>query len=333
MNYLLILFLRALVFPGFTFIVALALLYDWVERKVEARMENRVGPLYTGLGGILQPLADYIKLFTKEDITPRSADRILFTIAPPLTFTLIVFAFYLIPIDGRAVIAAGGSGFEGDLIVLIALTAFANLMIFVSGWASTNPYGTVGAVRVLTQFIGYDVQLTILALSPAFLARSLSISTIAMEQPIPIVLITPWSFLLFLITVIAEAEKDPLDIPHAETEVVAGYATEFSGKKLAFLRLSKDLQTVMCAALVSSLFLGGPFGPTPFGLKEVWYTVWFILKLCAVILLIEFVGVVCARLRIDQFVRSSWRLMMPLSLLSLMMTVGSSIIIRTLWGA
>src|SRR5512139_1307248 len=164
---------RVLVFPGFTFILLFTLFCDWVERKIEARMQNRVGPAVAGPAGILQPLADFIKLLTKEDIVPRNAKSKIFKVAPIVAFSMLVFAMSFLPIDGNSAIQ--NSSFSGDLVFVLALVTVANFLLFLSGWASANPYSSIGAERVLTQFLGYDIPLFMFALSPAFLAGSLSI--------------------------------------------------------------------------------------------------------------------------------------------------------------
>jgi NADH-quinone oxidoreductase subunit H len=311
---------RVLIFPGFTFFFLLTLFCDWIERKIEARMQNRIGPTYTGPAGILQPFADFIKLLTKEDVVPRNTKSFVFTFAPVLSFSIFVFALFFLPIDGTNVIPY--SSFEGDLIFVLALVSVANFFLFLSGWSSTNPYSTIGATRVLTQFLGYDIPLFILALTSAFLANTLNISSIAASQHVPFALLIPWAFVLFIITLQAELEKDPFDVPHAETEIVAGYETEYSGRRLAFLKLAKDMQIVLGAVIVTELFLGGPYGPMFFGLPAFWYTLWFILKVLFVVLVTEYLTCVFARLRIDQVLAVNWRMLMPLSILSLAATVA-----------
>jgi NADH-quinone oxidoreductase subunit H len=310
---------RVLVFPGFTFILFLTMFCDWVERKIEARMQNRVGPSFTGPAGILQPLADFIKLLTKEDIIPRDAKKTVFRFAPILAFSVVVFAMCFLPVDGSAIIP--NSAFAGDLIFVMALITVANFLLFLSGWASSSPYGAIGAARVLTQFLGYDIPLFILALAPAFLAQSLSITSIAANQYLPFILLAPWAFVLFIITLQAELEKDPFDIPLAESELVGGIETEYCGGRLAFLHLARDVQIVFGAALVVELFLGGPFGPVFFGLPAFWYSLWFVLKLLAVIIISEYLTCLFARLRIDQVLTANWKVLLPLSLLALILTV------------
>ena len=310
---------RTLVFPGLTFLFVLVLFFDWFERKVAARFQNRMGPSYAGPFGILQPVADYIKLFSKEDITPEQTNKLLFVVAPLLAFSLFVFALFYIPIDGSNVVL--NSSFEGDLLLVLLLVTLANFGIFLSGWASLNPYSGIGATRVLTQFLGYDIPLILLAIGPAFLARSLSIVNITASQSLPFALLIPWSAALFIIVLQAELEKDPFDIPHAETEIVGGYETEYSGRKLAFIKLSEDFQFLIGAALVTVLFLGGSHGPMPFGPAEFWNVFWFVVKTLGVVFILEYVGNVSARLRIDQVVHGNWQLLIPLSVLSLALTV------------
>ena len=316
----LLFFFRVLVFPGFTFILFFTLFCDWVERKVEARMQNRVGPKFTGPAGILQPLADFVKLLTKEDIVPRGAKKAIFRFAPVLAFSVLVFAFSFLPVDGAAAIP--DSGFAGDLIFVMALVTVANFLLFLSGWGSSNPYGAIGAARVLTQFLGYDIPLFLLALAPAFMAGSLSIAAIAASQYLPFILLAPWAFVLFVIALQAELEKDPFDIPHAETELVGGLETEYGGGKLAFLHFTRDVQVVFGAALVVELFLGGPYGPMFLGPPAFWYTLWFALKLLAVVVITEYMTCVFARLRIDQVLAANWKVLLPLSVLSLTLTVA-----------
>jgi len=318
---------RILVFPGFTFLFLLTLFCDWMERKIEARIQNRVGPMVAGPGGILQPLADFIKLLTKEDIEPRDAKKIIFKFAPLAAFAIMVFAACFIPIDGKSVLTTGAGigGFNGDLIVILTFATIANFLLFLSGWASNNPYGSIGSARVLTQFLGYDIPLFLVALAPAFLAGSLQIATIAQIQVttlLPFAILAPWALVLFVITMQAELEKDPFDVPHSESELVGGLETEYTGAKLAFLHLTRDIQVVFGSALVVTLFLGGPYGPVFFGPAWIWYTIWFVLKLLVVVAVTEYISTVFARLRIDQVLSGNWRILLPASILSLILTVA-----------
>jgi NADH-quinone oxidoreductase subunit H len=310
---------RILVFPGFTFIFFLTLFCDWVERKLEARIQNRVGPMVAGPGGLFQPLADFIKLLTKEDIEPRGAKKIVFRYAPLLALSIMIFALCFLPIDGASVLSSGG--FAGDLIIILVFATIANFLLFMAGWASANPYGTIGSARVLTQFLGYDIPLFLLALTPAYIAGSLQIATIA-GVAWPAIVLAPWAFVLFVITLQAELEKDPFDVPHSESEVVGGLETEYTGAKLAFLHLTRDVQVVFGSALVVQLFLGGCNGPVFFGLDWFFYTLWFVLKLLIVVVISEYITTVVARLRIDQVLTGNWKILLPAAIITLMITIA-----------
>ncbi|MCS7096201.1 MAG: NADH-quinone oxidoreductase subunit H [Candidatus Bathyarchaeota archaeon] len=311
---------QVLIFPGFAFILLFTVICDWIERKVEARMQNRIGPFYTGPAGVLQPIADFIKLLTKEDIVPRDVKNFIFGLSPILALTMFVFAFLFLPV--QSLNSVFGSGFEGDLIVILALASIANFFLFLSGWASTNPYSAISAARILTQFIGYDVPLFFLVLAPAFMAGHLKISSIISAQRIPFVILIPWAFILFILTLQAELEKDPFDVPNAESELVGGYETEYAGRRLAFLKLAKDVQVVFGAALAVELFLGGPAGPVFFGPPAFWYTIWFTLKLLVIIFISEYLTCVLARLRIDQVLNANWKVLLPLAILSLISAIA-----------
>jgi NADH-quinone oxidoreductase subunit H len=178
---------------------------------------------------------------------------------------------------------------------------------------------------VLTLFLGYDIPLFLLALAPAFLAGSLTIAAIAARQYLPFIILAPWAFVLFIITLQAELEKDPFDIPHADSEVVGGLETEYCGGKLAFLHLTRDVQIVFGAALVVTLFLGGPYGPVFFGFPQFWYTLWFVLKVLAVVIISEYLTTLFARLRLDQVVTANWKILLPLSILALTLTAALAV--------
>jgi NADH-quinone oxidoreductase subunit H len=277
--------------------------------------------MVAGPGGILQPLADLIKLLTKEDIEPRDTKKMVFKFAPLVAFAVMVFAFCFLPVDGNNVLSIG---FNGDLLIILTFATIANFILFLAGWASNNPYGTIGSARVLTQFLGYDIPLYILALCPAFLAGSLGIFDIVNKQAssLPFLLIVPWAFVLFVIVMQAELEKDPFDVPHSESEVVGGLETEYTGAKLAFIHLTRDVQVVFGAALIVTLFLGGFKGPVFFGFDAFWYSLWFILKVLAVVMISEYLTTIFARLRIDQVLNLNWKVMLPLAILSLLATLA-----------
>lgn len=310
---------RVLIFPGFVFVILISLFYDWICRKAGARMQNRVGPNVAGPAGIFQPLADIIKLLAKERLIPHDVRSIAFAFAPIVALSLFIFTTLLVPIDG--VNAISSTGFEGDLILVLVLISFANIFLFLAGWASTNAYSKLGASRILMQFVAYDIPLFLVALTPAYLVQSLNITSIAASQPIAFLFLIPWSFVLFTVLLQSELEKDPFDIPHAETEIVGGYETEYSGTMLAFLKLARDVQLFIGSAIIVELFLGGPFGPVFFGPDSLWYTLWFILKVLFVVLIGEYISNILARFRIDQVLRTSWKFIMPLSVLTILVTI------------
>ena len=237
-----------------------------------------------------------------------------------------VFAFCFLPVDGSSVLSTGG--FNGDLIIILAFSTIASFLLFLSGWASCNPYGTISAARVLTQFMGYDIPLFLIALTPAFIVGSLSIFTIASGFTLAQVNLYQLFFwhhgllCCFIIAMQAELEKDPFDVPDAESELVGGLETEYTGAKLAFLHLTRDVQIVFGSALVVELFLGGPYGPVFFGVPAFWYSIWFVLKLLAVVIITEYITTLFARLRIDQVLSANWKIMLPAAILSLMLTVA-----------
>jgi len=297
-----------IIYPGIIFIFLVSFLYEWIDRKFYARLQNRYGPLYTGPSGILQPFADFIKLLAKEDIEPEAVDRGVFRTTPILILFIPLLGTLLIPISGLSAVVH----FEGDLIFLVFLLTLIAISIFLAGWSSTNRFSTIGGVRAALQMISYEIPLTLVLISPAILAGSLSITGIVLWQSAryPLIIFQPIGFVVAVICFLAELERVPFDIPEADTEIVAGWMTEFSGRKLALLRLSRDVETVLAAALLSAVFLGGPAGPGPPELA----LFWFFLKMTAVALIFTNMRALFARLRIDQMMNTFWKYILPLSL-------------------
>ncbi len=293
-----------LVFPGFLFIFCLGLFYQWVDRKFYAKLQNRYGPLHTGVKGLYQPFADLIKLLAKEDIVPAAADKFLFTLTPIMLLAIPFTAIFCVPIIGRAF-----SAFEGDIIFVIFALGMIATLKFLAGWGSTNRFSTIGSVRIAFQLFGYEVPLTIVMLSTAMIAKSLSISSIAQyvaSNPLAAVVLLP-GLVVAIVCFTAELERIPFDIPEAEQEIVAGWLTEFTGRRLALLRLSVDIETVLAAALLSAIFLGGPYGPSLSNMPQVFYFIWFFIKATAIILVLSNIKGLFARLRIDQMVHTAWK--------------------------
>jgi NADH-quinone oxidoreductase subunit H len=324
-----------LVFPGVIFLFAYATFAEWFDRKVYARLQNRIGPLHTGAGGILQPVADFIKLLSKEDIVPAKADKGVFNALPLFSLASALAAFIMIPIFH---VNLPYTSFPGDLIVVVYLLSIPTIVYFLAGWSSSNYYAMVGSFRNLTQLFGYEVPLFLALLAPAMLAGSWEksgnwvsanwqISEVAkfyMAHPwlIPVNII---GFFVALIALQAKLERVPFDAPEAETEIVAGALTEYSGKKLALFRLTIDIELVAGSALIAAVFLGG-FVLPPAHLGTIDFSplfsfVLFVLKTLFVIALLSLGKALMGRLRIDQTVAFSWRWLAPAALLQMLISM------------
>jgi NADH-quinone oxidoreductase subunit H len=301
---------RIFIFPGLLFLSILAFLFEWIDRKAYARFQNRIGPLYAGPSGILQPIADFIKLMGKEDITPRYVDALIFNNAPIFAVAIPFLASLYLPLDGSPIL----SSFEGDIVLLLTLMTLYTIIAFIAGWASTNRFSTVGAARAVLQFLAYEIPMFISVASVAVYVGSTSLTYISMNQPVPMILLQPLGFIVFVISMQAELERIPFDIPEAESEIVAGWLTEYCGPKLAFLRFAEDLKLVFCSGLATALFLAGGSGPILPPL------IWFVLKMIFVVLLSSYIRSLFARFRIDQMVSGCWKYLIPLSILQLILT-------------
>jgi NADH-quinone oxidoreductase subunit H len=325
---------QALVFPGLLFILTYALYAQWVLRKVAARLQNRIGPLHTGWKGILQPLADFIKLLVKEDVTPAAADRTVFDYAPLIIFALPLAATFLIPIQSITNLWGFNpvASFEGDLIMVLFLMSVIVLAIFLGGWGSGNMYGAVGATRVALMMLAYEIPLGLVAIGPAIMAQSLSIRRIVdwqissvntflagpSLQGIVLAGVLSIGLGIYIVCLLAELELRPFDMSEAETEIVHGWQVEYSGKKLALLNAGHDIKVVLAASLLTSLFLGGPSGPF---LPPIF---WYIIKTTFCVLMLSNLSVLFARFRIDQLVSGAWKYLVPLAVLQVMAIVSLS---------
>jgi NADH-quinone oxidoreductase subunit H len=307
--------LYILVFPGFLFQFVYSTYLEWMDRKFYARMQNRRGPLYTGYNGILQPVADILKLFFKEDIVPAGADRFMFSFMPILGLAAVVTAGLYIPVW----LFTSYNSFEGDLIVVLYLLSVPTLVLFLAGWFSVSPFSLIGATRVLTQLFAYEVPFFLALLTPAVVAGSWQIRKIA---AFPLTSTTWWAipiqvlaFIVALLTLQAKLERVPFDIPEAETEVVGGPLTEYSGKKLALFRIQKDVLMLVGSAFIAALFLGGFPGGIVLGGLQV------LVKTAIVVFLLSVVRASFARIRIDQIVSFSWKYLAPISLVQLLVVL------------
>ncbi|HDM24156.1 MAG: hypothetical protein DRN64_03080 [Thaumarchaeota archaeon] len=311
--------LQVLIFPGVLFAIILALLYEWVERKFKARLQNRIGPLYTGWHGILQPFADIIKLWSKEDIVPAEADKTMFTIAPMLALASQLISFLIIPVVSVYALVH----FEGDLALLAFLSTVYLIAAGIGGLSSNNRFSAIGAGRSIIQHVGYEIPLLFVYASAAFIAQSWSLSKIVEYQVktgVPLIAFLGIGFGISIISLLAFIERIPFDIPEAETEIVAGWLTEFSGKKYAFFWLADDVQLLVGAGITAALFLGGPCGPVP-GIPivdEILYVIYFIIKTVIIVLILASIEASSARYKITQAVSGFWKYLTPLSILQLL---------------
>ena len=255
MNLEIFILFRILIFPGELFLLVLAFFFEWVDRRFYARLQNRYGPLHTGPFGILQPMADFIKLLSKEDIIPSTADRHTILLIPILYLALPLATLFIIPSASQT----GTVAFEGDLVFILFTFTLVVVTIFLAGWGSANRFSALGSIRAALQMLSYEIPMGLVMIGPAIAAGSLSISRIVAWQSNNhwLLLLQPIGFAVLLICLLAELQFVPFDVPEAETEIVAGWRTEFTGRRLAMFRLGKNLELLLASALIVSLYLGG----------------------------------------------------------------------------
>jgi NADH-quinone oxidoreductase subunit H len=293
-----------------------------LERKGLGRIQNRYGPNRVGPYGFLQPVADGLKALTKEDLVPRTADRVVHFIAPLVLVTPVFLALAVVPV-GRNMTAVD---LDAGVLFFFAIGAATELSVFMAGWSSRNKYSLLGAMRAVAQMISYEVPLILSAVTVIMIAGSLSTSAIVEAQagytgwlPHWFVL-TPWGFagfLLFLIAATAESNRSPFDLPEGESEIIAGYYIEYSGFKFALFFLGEYIGMFAVSGMAITLFLGGWHAPFPL-LEWVPSYVWFFGKLLGLIGLFIWVRGTLPRLRMDQLMNFAWKFMLPMALINLL---------------
>ena len=293
-----------------------------LERKGLGRIQNRLGPNRVGPAGFGQFIADGLKMLTKEDIVPRAADKIVHFLAPFALLIPVFLALSVLPF-GRNMHALD---FDAGLLFFFAVGAATELAVFMAGWSSRNKYSLLGAMRAIAQMISYELPLVISSLTVVMLVGSLSLPRIVAEQSAVVGgflhtwhVFTPWGlagFLLFLIAAAAESNRTPFDIPEAESEIIAGYLTEYSGFKYALFFLGEYLGLFAVSSLGITLFLGGWLPPFAF-LDFIPSWLWFFLKLLAMIALFIWTRGTLPRLRADQLLNFAWKFMLPMTLVNL----------------
>ena len=306
-----------LIYPGFVFLYLCAWAAEWIDRRVTARLQGRIGPPW------FQPLADTIKLLAKEDVLPDGANEWVCALTAIASLAAVLAASLYIPV-GRVAAAS----FEGDLIVVLFLLSIPALAYFVAGWASVGVYSILGGNRSLLQYFSYEVPFLMALSGPAILSGSWSISSIAAHQSRTLwtVWLQPLGFGLAIVGLIGKLKREPFDIPKAKSEVGAGPLTEFSGRKLALWDMTLMIQTVVGVFLLANAFLGGG-GPgvgeavAPWTVAALRTAGTFGLKALAILLILSETGVLYARLRIDQLANLGWRVLAPLGLLQTAVTI------------
>jgi len=308
---------QIVVFPGIVFLFLLAFFFEWVDRKLVARIQSRYGPLHTGPSGLLQPIADFIKLLSKEDVTLEQADKPVFTLAPMVYFSLTLTALFLIPMASDTALVS----FEGDLIFLIFILTLIIITVFLAGYSSMCSFSLIGGVRAALQMLGYEIPMALTLVGPALAAGSLSISGIVQWQKsigFWTVFLQPIGFGILLICFLAELEFVPFDLPEAETELVAGWKTEFSGRKLALFRLGRNLKIFLASALTASVYLGGAHS-----IAFIPPVIVLLAKTLLVLVLFSLLRALFARFRIDQMVSGMWKYLVPLATVQVMLVSWS----------
>lgn len=312
-----ILFLWVLVFLlivlGF---VTYAIYY---ERKVIGWMQLRVGPNRVGPMGLLQTVADILKLLIKEDTIPRKADRLLFILAPALAFVPAFAVLAVIPYTDKLYFTDLNVG----LLYYVALSGITTLGMVLGGWASNNKYALLGGMRSAAQMISYEVPLVISVVGVILLSGSLNLKTIVAAQGswfwewnlLPQII----GFAVFYIAAVSELNRTPFDLPEAESELIAGYHVEYSGFRFAFFMLAEYVYVYAIAALTTVLFLGGWHPPAPF-LDFVPGLIWFLLKFVAVVFSFFWIRATFPRVRIDQLMGLGWKVLLPVALLNVFLT-------------
>jgi len=293
-----------------------ALFLVWLERKVAGRIQLRPGPMEVGPHGLLQTIMDGIKLVGKELITPRSVDRKLFVMAPVLVFMPVLVGFLVLPFGPGLILRDMNVG----ILLIFSFSTFTVLAILAGGWASNNKYALLGAIRSVGQNVAYEIPLLLTVMSVVLMVNSMRFSEIVAAQGrVWFIFLQPVAGLLYLICATAETNRAPFDIPEAESELVAGFHTEYTGMRFGLFFLAEYTNMFIVSAVATSLFFGGWHGPFgfDFGLPGV---VWFLIKTYVLIFVIMWVRWTFPRIRFDQLMNFSWKFLIPVSLVNLVVT-------------
>ena len=291
----------------------------YVERKVVARIQDRVGPNQAGPLGLLQPLADGIKMFTKEDTTPAAADRWVYNLAPLVIAIFALTTYAVLPFAPGVV----GTNLNVGVFYIIAIGSGSIVAIIMAGWGSNNKYALLGAFRTVAQLVGYEVPMLLNVLPVVMITGSMGLTDIITQQTtlngnpgIPFIVFFPLSALVFLISGIAETARSPFDLLEAESEIVAGFHVEYSGMKFALFFLGEYVNALAVAFVFSTFFLGGYAGPVlpPY--------IWLLLKAAAVFFIFMWLRGTLPRIRVDQMHNMNWKFLVPVSIVHLVVVMA-----------
>ncbi|RAY15274.1 NADH-quinone oxidoreductase subunit NuoH [Actinomadura craniellae] len=310
----------------FVFLVLTVLLSMWVERRVIGRMQLRVGPNRAGPFGLLQGLADGVKLALKEDIVPRQVDKLVFILAPIVSATPAFVAFSIIPFGPTVSIFGHQTALQGTdlpvaVLLVLAMASIGAYGIVLAGWASMSPYSLLGGLRSAAQIISYEIAMGLSFVAVFLFAGTMSTTGIVNAQADRwfVVLLLP-SFLIYVVTMMGESNRIPFDLPEGEGELVGGFHTEYSSLKFAMFFLAEYINLATLSALATTLFLGGWRAPAPIstvwaGANEGWWPVlWFLAKLWLFIFFFIWLRGSLPRVRYDQLMKLGWKVLMPVSL-------------------
>ena len=286
-----------------------AAVVSWGERRLLGRFQNRVGPNRWGPFGTLQPIADLAKLITKEDIIPYGADRLAFTVAPVLMVAALLLGTAVIPFAKDVALVDLNVG----ILFILAVSSLTSIAIFTAGWASNNRYALFGAGRAVAVLVSYEVPVVLSVLGVVLVAGSMSLGDIVTAQAVPFFLVQPLAFFVFLAGMSAELNRTPFDVAEAESEIIAGYHTEYSGIKFALIQAAEFGGALVVSGLIATLFLAGWAGPAADWLG--W--LWFLLKTFIGIFIFVWIRATYPRLRLDQIMAVCWKFLMPLSIINL----------------
>ncbi len=297
--------------------------YTYAERKVLGAMQRRQGPMTVGPFGLLQPIADGLKLLSKETIIPSQASRAVFLIAPMLTFALALIAWAVIPVDAGLVLADINVG----ILYLFAISSMGVYGIIMAGWASNSKYAFLGAMRSASQMVSYEVSMGLVIVTVLLCAGSLNLSEIiTQERPVWMQVMLFPMLIVFLISILAECNRAPFDLPEGESEITGGFMVEYSAMTFALFFLGEYTNMILMSAMTVVLFLGGwlpPFGIE--ALAVVPGVIWFILKTFLVMFFFLWSRATFPRYRYDQLMRLGWKIFLPFTLIWVLVVAGSLI--------